>query len=144
MKCLARGSPLGDRIFSGGFRWEAGWNESTMVCRPVPIHSLVLTSLQLATGNQLQETFCIYLFIWLHQVLAGTYGIFSCSIWDLVPSPGTEHQECQVLATEPPGKSQGTSITTWQSNFISAKPNHQKEAFIFYYVVSLFFIFLIW
>ena len=38
-----------------------------------------------------------YLFIWLHQVLAAAWGIFSwgmqtlsCGLWDLVPWPGIE------------------------------------------------------
>ena len=31
-----------------------------------------------------------YLFIWLHWVLVGAFGIFSWSMWDLVPWPGIE------------------------------------------------------
>ena len=49
------------------------------------------------------------LFIWLCLVFVVAYGIFSCSVWDLVPQPriklGPLHWECGVLATEPPGKS---------------------------------------
>ena len=30
----------------------------------------------------------MYLFIWLHWVLAAACRIFSCSMWDLVPQPG--------------------------------------------------------
>ena len=44
-----------------------------------------------------------YLFIWLHQVLAATHGIFSCdmctlsySMWDLVPWPEIKHALCVV------------------------------------------------
>ena len=42
------------------------------------------------------SSFCIlfvcfkYLFIWLYQVLVVAHGIFSCSMWDLVPWPGIE------------------------------------------------------
>ena len=31
-----------------------------------------------------------YLFIWLCQVLVAAYGIFSCSMWNLVPRPGVK------------------------------------------------------
>ena len=30
----------------------------------------------------------VYVFIWLHQVFIAECGIFSCSMWDLVPWPG--------------------------------------------------------
>ena len=44
-------------------------------------------------------------------VLVAAYGIFSCGIWDLVPWPGIEPRPPAlgrgVLATGPPGKSQG-------------------------------------
>ena len=50
-----------------------------------------------------------YLF-WLQWVLVMACNIFfSCSMWDLVPWPGSNpgplHWELGVLATEPPGKS---------------------------------------
>ena len=50
-----------------------------------------------------------YLFIWLCWVLVAACRIFSCSIWDLVPWPGTElgallPWEQEVLATGPSGK----------------------------------------
>lgn len=32
----------------------------------------------------------IYLFIWLSLIFIVAYGIFSCSLWDLVPWPGIE------------------------------------------------------
>ena len=51
----------------------------------------------------------MYLFIWLHWVLAVICKIFSCSMWDLAPSPGIEpdslHLQHGVSATGPPGKS---------------------------------------
>ena len=31
-----------------------------------------------------------YLFMWLCQLLVAALGIFSCSLWDLVPWPGIE------------------------------------------------------
>ena len=40
-----------------------------------------------------------HLFIYL----AGPF--LSCGMWDLVPSPGSPHWKCRVLATGPPGKS---------------------------------------
>ena len=52
-----------------------------------------------------------YLFIWLHWVLVEASGIFSWSMWDLVPQIGQElnlghlHREHEVLATGSPGKS---------------------------------------
>ena len=52
------------------------------------------------------------IFIWLCWVLVVAHDIFSCGIWDLVPSPGTEpwplHWELSVLTTGPPGKSQAS------------------------------------
>ena len=56
----------------------------------------------------------IYLFYLTVPVFTATCGIFSCSMWDLVPdqglnalpSPATPHiGNTRVLATEPPGKS---------------------------------------
>ena len=51
----------------------------------------------------------LYLFIWLKQVLVAAHRILSCSLWDLVPWPGTELGfllwELRVLATGPSGKS---------------------------------------
>ena len=38
--------------------------------------------------------FYIYLFIWPHQVLVVALGIFSCSMWDLVPWPGIKPSPC--------------------------------------------------
>ena len=51
----------------------------------------------------------MYLFIWLHQVLFATIGIFSFSLWYLVPWPEIEPKplpwEQGVLATGLPEKS---------------------------------------
>ena len=51
----------------------------------------------------------IHSFIWLHQVLVLGCGIFSCDMWHLVPSQGSNlgplHWEWGVLATGPPGQS---------------------------------------
>ena len=50
-----------------------------------------------------------YVFIWPHRVLAAVCGIFSCSMWDLVPCPGIEPElpalHAGVLAIGPPRKS---------------------------------------
>ena len=51
----------------------------------------------------------IYLFIWQCLLLVAARGIFSCSMWDLVPDQGWNldplHWECGVLAIGPPEKS---------------------------------------
>ena len=62
------------------------------------------------------KNMCIYLFLWLCQILVAARGIFSCDtwtlscgMWNLVPWPGIEPwlpaPELGVLATGPPGKS---------------------------------------
>ena len=54
-------------------------------------------------------------FIWQCGILVSALGIFSCSMWDLVPwlgiKPGILHWEHRVLATGPSGKSQETFFT---------------------------------
>ena len=74
---------------------------------------MALVGFTCATERACFISFCkkkfIYLF-WQQWVLVMACDIFfSCSMWDLVPWPGSNpgplHWELGVLATEPPGKS---------------------------------------
>ena len=65
--------------------------------------------------------FNIYLFIWLHGVL-----VVACGIWlpDQESNPGLLHWEFGVLATGPPGTSQGLGFlfcTTWVRISVSVR-----------------------
>ena len=62
----------------------------------------------------------VYLFIWLHQVLVVSCGIFAVaragsSSLNQGSNPGPLRWECGVLATGPPGKSCFSSFLPWWS-----------------------------
>ena len=73
--------------------------------------------------------FLEYLFIWLLQVLAVDCGLFSCSMWDLVPPLDWTCVPCTgntVLATGPPGKSLDwtSSQRLWWKSWHSSLREH--------------------
>ena len=78
----------------------------------------------------------IYLFIWLHQVIAVACKLLVAVTWDLVPWPRMEphsvHWEYRILATGPPGKSPNTTFLIF-SLWIKSKHFPKWNILLHYY-----------
>ena len=77
---------------------------------------LLYVSRNTSLRQMMEKKFCVYLFVWLCQVLVAAHRIFSCSVqilscsmWDQVPDQGLNsgplYWKQEVCTTGPVGKS---------------------------------------